>query len=81
MSPFAETLTESTPEDRAQLVVRLATLVFGDGVRAADWLVHPNDAFSGLTPLLVAKQSMVGCARVCQTLDQLIEARPAYIRR
>jgi hypothetical protein len=77
MSRLAGTLAESNPEERAKLAVRMATLVLGDGVRAADWLVHPNDAFGGLTPLFVAKQSMLGCARVCQTLDRMSEALPA----
>ena len=64
-------LTESTADDRAKLVVRMAIRAFGDGVRAADWLVSPSERFGGRTPLSIAKESMVGCARVCQTLDAL----------
>ncbi len=65
-------LTESTPDDRAYLVVRMAIRAFGDSVRAADWLVQPNTALAGASPLSVAKASMVGCARVCQALNALV---------
>ncbi len=64
-------LTGSTPADRASLVARMAMRAFGDSVRAADWLVLPNVALFGRSPLVVAKDSMVGCARVCQALDAL----------
>jgi len=69
-------LREPTPEYRASLAARMALRAFGDGVRAADWLVQPNDLFAGCSPLFVAKASMFGCARVCQALDQLVPRRP-----
>jgi uncharacterized protein (DUF2384 family) len=72
MATGTETLTESTPDERARLVVRMAIRAFGDGQVAADWLVQPSDLFGGLPPLFVAKQSMIGCARVCSVLDELV---------
>lgn len=65
-------LTESTPDDRAYLVARMAIRAFGDCIRAADWLVQPSIALAGRSPLMVAKDSMVGCARVCQALELLV---------
>jgi uncharacterized protein (DUF2384 family) len=65
-------LAESTPDDRAYLVARMAIRAFGDCIRAADWLVQPSTALAGRSPLTVAKDSMIGCARVCQALDALV---------
>jgi uncharacterized protein (DUF2384 family) len=72
MTRGAEISTESSPEDRACVVVRMALHAFGDAVRAADWLAQPNDAFGGYSPLFLAKQSVTGCARVCQVLDSFV---------
>jgi hypothetical protein len=69
-------LAESNPQYRANLAARMALRTFGDGVRAADWLVQPNDLFAGFAPLFVAKDSVSGCARVCQALDALVPRRP-----
>jgi len=63
------TIPATTAEERACLAVRMAIRAFGDGQRAADWLVKPNDVFGGHSPLFVAKMSEAGCALVCQTLD------------
>jgi uncharacterized protein (DUF2384 family) len=73
MTRGVQTSTESTAEDRACLVVRMALRAFGDGVLAADWLAQPNDAFGGRAPLFVAKESVTGCARVCAVLDSFVE--------
>jgi uncharacterized protein (DUF2384 family) len=73
MTRGAETSTESTPEDRACVVVRMALRAFGDGMRAADWLAQPNDVFGGYSPLFLAKESVAGCARVCQVLDSFVD--------
>ena len=74
MSPVAETPTESTADERACLVVRLATRVFDDGLQAADWLSRPNTLFDGQSPLCVARASVAGCAMVCQMLDGFVES-------
>lgn len=34
---------------------------------------EPNDLFDGEAPLLVARASVAGCARVCQALESLVE--------
>ncbi len=73
MTIDTESAHESTMEERAELVVRFATRVFGDGLRAGDWLAKPNKLFDGEMPLLVAKASVAGCARVCQALDSMVE--------
>jgi hypothetical protein len=39
----SDAVLDSTADDRARLVVRMAIRAFGDGVRGADWLVQPND--------------------------------------
>jgi uncharacterized protein (DUF2384 family) len=77
MTHCAEPLSESTPDDRARLVVRMAVRVFGDATRAADWLIQTNDALGGQSPLFIAKDSMVGCARVCQALGDMIQRSSA----
>jgi uncharacterized protein (DUF2384 family) len=74
MTRGVQTATESTPEDRACVVVRMALRAFGDGVLAADWLAQPNDAFGGYSPLFAAKESVAGCARVCQMLDSFVDS-------
>lgn len=56
-------------EERATRVVRAAIRAYLDGVKAADWLVTPNTAFDGRSPLSVAKKSEGGCERVCAALD------------
>ena len=66
---------ESNPDYRANLAARMAIRAFGDGVRAADWLVQPNDLFAGHSPLMLAKESVSGCARVCRALDDLVPRR------
>ena len=63
---------DSTADDRARLVARMAIRAFGDGVRSADWLVQPNDGLGGQSPLFIAKESMVGASRVCQMLEELL---------
>jgi hypothetical protein len=68
---------ESNPDYRANLAARMAIRAFGDGVRAADWLVQPNELFAGFSPLFMAKESVSGCARVCQALDDFVPRRPA----
>jgi hypothetical protein len=50
----------------------MALRAFGDGVLAADWLAQPNDAFGGYSPLFLAKESVAGCAQVCQVLDSFV---------
>jgi hypothetical protein len=69
---------ETSPDDRAVLVVRLATRAFGDGVRAADWLAQANDLFAGQAPLTVARSSVAGCANVVQVLDDMVALRSGY---
>ncbi len=64
-------LAESTVDDRVRLVVRMAVRAFGDGSTAGEWLAEPNAEFDGESPLLVAKASVAGCARVCHALDEL----------
>jgi uncharacterized protein (DUF2384 family) len=71
MPYFPRTSEQSTPEDRAGIVVRAATRVFRDGVKAADWLGTPNPAFGGREPLVVARDSPAGCALVCAVLDTM----------
>jgi uncharacterized protein (DUF2384 family) len=69
------TLTESTVQERSRLVVRMAVRAFGDGSRAGEWLAAPNEMFDGDSPLLVAKASVSGCARVCRLLESLTAAQ------
>ncbi len=61
----------STAAERARLVLGMATGVFGDGIRAEEWLANANELFDGDTPLLVAKGSVTGYGRVCQYLEDL----------
>jgi uncharacterized protein (DUF2384 family) len=70
MTDGAGVVIESTADDRAKLVVRMAIRAFGDGVRAADWLVQPNRLFAGRSPLSVARESAWGCTRVCALLEE-----------
>ena len=69
---------ETSPDDRAELIVRLAIQAFGDGIRAADWLLEANDLFAGQAPLAVAKTSDAGCAKVIQVLDDMVALRSGY---
>lgn len=61
----------STAAERARLVLRMATGVFGDEIRAEEWLANANELFDGDGPLLVAKGSVAGYGRVCQYLEGL----------
>lgn len=61
----------STAAERARLVRRMATGVFGDGMRAEEWLANANESFDGDGPLLVAKGSVAGYGRVCRYLEDL----------
>lgn len=70
--------TESNPDDRGRLVVRMAIHVFGDDVRAADWLLQSNDLFAGQSPLAVAKSSVTGCGTVVRVLDEMVALRLGY---
>lgn len=56
-------------DERAARVVRAAIRAYLDGVTASDWLVSPNAALDGRSPLSVAKESEEGCARVCAALE------------
>jgi uncharacterized protein (DUF2384 family) len=78
MTDSATAVAESTADDRAKLVVRMAIRAFGDGVRAADWLVQAHDLFAGRSRLSVAKESALGCTRVCAMLDECAGARSAF---
>jgi uncharacterized protein (DUF2384 family) len=68
----ASLFSEATAEDRARLAVRMAVRAFGDGSRAGQWLAEPNSLFDGESPLLVAKASVAGCARVCEILTSMV---------
>ena len=72
MARGPHTFSDSTPEDPARLVVRMAIRAFGDGVRAGDWLAQPSEMFNGEAPLFVAKESVAGWARVCEVPDGLV---------
>jgi len=66
-------LAECTEHERALVVVRLAIQAFGDGDHAGNWLLKANGLFDGVAPLVVARLSVEGCARVCSMLDELAE--------
>lgn len=59
---------ESTADERAGRVVRVALRVFRDGIVAADWLVTPNAALGGEAALFAARASDLGCLRACEML-------------
>jgi Protein of unknown function (DUF2384) len=61
----------STAEERAASIVRMATRAFGDGSAAAEWLAAPSALFGGSTPLLVARETVAGYAKVCRYLIDL----------
>jgi uncharacterized protein (DUF2384 family) len=72
MTPITDPATESTADDRARLVVRMALRAFGDGTQTAEWLSQPSRLFDGHSPLFTATTSSTGCARVCRLLDGLV---------
>ena len=78
MTQDAVAVAESTADDRARLVVRMAIRAFGDGARAADWLVQPHDLFGGRSPLTVARESTSGCTPVCAVLDERTGTQSAF---
>jgi uncharacterized protein (DUF2384 family) len=61
----------TTPEERAILVLRMATRAFGDEAKAARWLSEPNPRFGGIAPLVCATETTANCVLVCQYLDDL----------
>lgn len=73
MTPITDPAIESTADERARLVVRMALRAFGDGTQTAKWLSQPSGLFDGHSPLFVATTSSTGCAHVCRVLDSLVE--------
>lgn len=75
MSDRSEREGASDADARARLVVLLARRVFGDGLRATNWLADPNELFGGRTPLVIAIESVAGYGLVRQALDQVARER------